>query len=162
MNTTRHGAMARIADTCADDAEVLALSAIRMIAAGYSTGNVECWDMAYTGAERVLPTEAAGRLVASLTVLVRALRTERVADWHFMPATCCRVTRDEESVVRLLNAVRGGAAPAVRRAALDVTGMPISAHLQSAAQVVARLLDEVSGTLTTRAPRHPEVSVQLH
>lgn len=162
MITVRAEAMVELAEICTDDAEVLALSAIRMIAAGYSTGDVNCWDMAYSGAERVLVPEAAGRLVACLTMLVRALRTERVDEWHFMPVTCCRVTRDEAKVLRLLRAARAGAAQPLLRAASDVAGTALSPHLQASAEIVARVLDEVSEALVSGARQRQNASARLH
>lgn len=162
MNDTRPGAMRGITEACADDAEVLALSALRMIAAGYSTGDVACWDMAYTGVERVLRPEAAGRLVASLTTLFRAVRAERPAEWRFMPATCCRVTTDEEGIIRLLAAARRGTAPHVARAGAEVTGASASPHLRDAAGAAGRVLDEVAGELAARGAPHRQASARLH
>ncbi len=85
MNLYRHDAMMKITDACADEAEVLALSTIRLVAAGYSTGDVACWDMAYAQTENLLAPAMAGRLVAVITTLIRAIRAERAAEWRFLP-----------------------------------------------------------------------------
>lgn len=139
--------MAKVADACADDAEVLALSTLRMIAAGYSTGDVACWDMAFARAERVLCVETAGRLVASVATLVRAVRAERPDPWSFMPVTCCRVTGDEAMIVRLMTVSRGGASHEIAAAACDVTGRNVSSSLETAARVVAQALEEAASAL---------------
>lgn len=47
MTLLRHSPTAKVADACADEAEVLALATLRMVVASYSTGDVACWDMAY-------------------------------------------------------------------------------------------------------------------
>jgi hypothetical protein len=43
--------MRRVADACRDEAEILALSVARFVAAGYMTGDIACWDAAFNGAE---------------------------------------------------------------------------------------------------------------
>lgn len=162
MIVTRPGPMARVTDACADDAEVLALSTLRMIAAGYSTGDVACWDMAYAGAERLLRPEIAGRLVASVTTLVRAVRAERPQAWSFMPVTCCRVTGDEATIVRLMTVSRGGDPLAITAAASDVTGRDASSCLETAARIVAQVLEEAAGALVEQEPAKCRRPAALH
>ena len=72
-----HNAMPRVADVCGDDADVLALSVVRFVAAGYMTRDVACWDAAFDGAERLLGPDEGGRFVACAVGIVRALRAER-------------------------------------------------------------------------------------
>lgn len=147
--------MPKLADVCADDAEVLALSCVRLIAAGYATGDVACWDLAHTGVERVLGAEGAGPLVAGLTTLVRALRSERRAEWRFLPATCCRVTQDEEHLVRLMAAARADDPKAAARAAVDLTGNPASPQLEMAMRITARALEDTAQLLRFTPPARP-------
>lgn len=96
----------RIADICADDAEVLALSILRFVAAGYMTSDVACWDAAYDAAERVLGPVEGTQVVAAMTGIMRAIRCERAGEWAFMPATCCRATADENQLIDLINCAR--------------------------------------------------------
>ena len=162
MTKTRHDAMASVATACADEAEVVALSIIRMIAAGYATGDVACWDEAYAGAEDILPPEAAGALVASLTVLIRSLRAERSTAWSFLPATCCRVTRHEEDILRLLTAGRRGDPLAIAEAGSALTGAAVPPRLHGAVHVAGRALNEVAGELAKTRPTTHRASASWH
>ena len=162
MTKTRHDAMASIATACADEAEVVALSIIRMIAAGYATGDVACWDEAYAGAEDILDPEAAGTLVASLTVLVRSVRAEHSAAWSFLPATCCRVTRHEESLLRLLAAGRREDPLAIAEAGSALTGAAVPPRLRGAVNIAGRALNEVAGRLAKTRPTHHGASANRH
>ena len=58
MTPSDHAAMRRVADVCGDEADILALSVARFVAAGYMTSDVACWNAAFDGAEQLLgPTE---------------------------------------------------------------------------------------------------------
>jgi hypothetical protein len=46
--------LARLADVCRDEIEVLAISISRFVAAGYLTGEVACWDAGHDRAEEIL------------------------------------------------------------------------------------------------------------
>src|SRR3954468_1112265 len=52
--TNTHGRMPNVAEVCADEAQMLALSITRFIAAGYMTQDVACWDAGRQCAEEVL------------------------------------------------------------------------------------------------------------
>jgi len=59
--TGTHDQLPTIAETCAHEAQVLALSITRFIAAGYMTQDVACWDAGCQRAEEVLgPANAPG------------------------------------------------------------------------------------------------------
>ena len=159
MTAVRRHQVRSVADVCGDPAEVLALSITRFIAAGYATGDVACWDAAYSGAEHVLGQEPGGRLVASLTGLIRAIRAERSGGWMFMPASCCRVTADEEAIVRLLAIARDGDLRSIGRAAAAFAGSGSAPCTEAAARVAASVLDDVAAALPAQeplraAPRH--------
>jgi hypothetical protein len=110
-------ALPKLADVCRDDIEILAMSISRFIAAGYMTSDVACWDAGHDLAERKLGPIAGPRLVASMASVIRALRAERIEPWHFMPANCCRVTRDELELVKLLSLGRTGSKTLINAAA---------------------------------------------
>src|SRR3954454_3266186 len=93
--TGPHDQLPTVSEACAHEAQVLALSITRFIAAGYMTQDVACWDAGCQCAEEVLEPVEAHRLVAAIIGVMRALRSERQQPWQFMPATCSRVTRDE-------------------------------------------------------------------
>src|SRR5215217_5041437 len=105
--TGPHDQLPTVAEACANEAQVLALSVTRFIAAGYMTQDVACWDAGCQRAGEVLGPVNAPRLVAAMIGVMRALRAERKQPWQFMPATCCRVTRDEISLLRALCDAQG-------------------------------------------------------
>ncbi len=155
MVEARHGATASIADACADEAEVLALWVIRMVAAGYATGDVACWDAAYAGAGEVLEPGPAGALVAHLTMLVRTVRDARPRGESFLPATCCRVTHHEAAFLKLLSASRRNDEPTVADAGSALTGGAMTPRLHGAANVAARATDEAASRLAEKPVRRP-------
>ena len=139
-----HRALRRVADVCGDEADILALSVARFVAAGYMTSDVACWNAAFDGAEQLLGATEGCRFVACVVAIVRALRAEREDDWSFMPASCCRVTGHECALVNLINRGR-------RRLWTDLE--------EAAAELTGREADPVSsrrsGRLSERSMRRP-------
>ena len=158
----RHDELWRVTDVCADPAEILALSIIRFVAAGYSTGDVGCWDAAYTGAEQVLAAEPGSRLVAALTLLIRAIRTERIGGWMFMPATCCRVTSDEMAILRLIAAARDGDPRSIGDAAAQIANRGTASLTEAAAHVVGAVVDDIAAALPAQASARRAPRTHLH
>jgi hypothetical protein len=144
--------MNRMADICADDAEVLALSILRFVAAGYMTSDVACWDAAYDTAERVLGPVEGPQLVAAMTALVRAIRRERDGDWCFMPATCCRATADELQLIGLIGSARRGLHAEVREKAEALTGGQPASRLCESTVAAADRLNAVQVGLALESP----------
>jgi hypothetical protein len=128
----QHERAPRVAEVCAEDVDVLALSVVRFVASGYMTGDVACWDAAHDGAERLLGPAEGSDLVAALVGVMRAIRRERTEDWRFMPATCCRVTADERALVDLLAQGRQGAWEAVAAGAARLAGRSEAPGLSAA------------------------------
>lgn len=147
-----HDQLLPLAAVCADDAEVLAVSVARFIAAGYMTGDAACWDAAHQGAERPLGPVEGPRFVGVIAGLMRAIRAERNADWRFLPATCCRVTADERGLVALIALGRRGPSDALRHAAAELAGTTDAPRLTATASAVAALLDQVQPVLSTAQP----------
>ena len=140
MSQAAHDRMPLIAEVCADDADVLALSISRFVAAGYMTGDIACWDAAYDAAENALGPNDGPQLIARLTAVMRGLRAERQSDWRFMPATCCRVTADEEHLVALLQRAREARWAEVDARAASLAGVPAAPRLASAVRFAAAAL----------------------
>jgi hypothetical protein len=145
--------MNRMADICADDAEVLALSVLRSVAAGYMTSDVACWDAAYDAAERVLGPVEGPQFVAAMTAIVRAIRRERDGDWCFMPATCCRATADEHQLIGLIGSARRGLHADVREKAEALTGGQPASRLCASMAAAADRLNAVQVGLALESPR---------
>ena len=141
----------RVTDVCGDDADVLTLSVVRFVAAGYMTSDVACWDAAFDGAERLLGVEEGGRLVACAVGIVRALRAERDRDWSFMPATCCRVTGHECALVALIGRGRRCLWEEVAREAAAITGRESAPRLVSAIRAAVAAIDAAAERLDTGA-----------
>jgi hypothetical protein len=108
MTPRTHDRLPLLTDVCPDDAAVLALSVLRFVAAGFSTGDVTCWDTAFNGAERVLGPGRGPCCVAAMITLMRSIRAEYSGDLSFMPISCSRVTEHEQSVVELIELARAG------------------------------------------------------
>jgi hypothetical protein len=142
----------RIADICADDAEVLGLSILRFVAAGYMTSDVACWDAAYSAAERMLGPIEGPQIVAAMTGIMRALRREREGDWAFMPATCCRATADEYQLIGLIHCARRGLHADLQDKAEALTG---GQPAQSLCACVTAAADRLNALRFNPAPRIP-------
>lgn len=157
---SKHAPMPRVAEVCGDDAEVLALSVARFVAAGYMTRDIACWDAAFDGAETLLGAEAGGRFVSGIVGVVRALRAERADDGPFMPATCCRLTGHECALVGLIGRGRRRLWGEVERGAAAITGRPEAPRLVAALRAAVGPIDEAAGRLG--ASKRRPVGAALH
>lgn len=149
----------RVADVCGDEAEILALSVARFVAAGYMTSDVACWNAAFDGAEQLLGPAEGCRFVACVVAIIRALRAEREDDWSFMPASCCRVTRHECALVQLINRGRRRLWTDLEEAAAEITGREAAPRLVAAVRAAVEPLDAAAQRL---APAAAHSGVVLH
>jgi hypothetical protein len=152
--------VSRIAEIGADDAEVLALSVLRFVAAGYMTSDVARWDAAYDAAERVLGPVEGPQLVAAMTGIMRAIRCERGGDWVFMPATCCRATADEYQLIGLINCARRGLLADLREKAESLMRGQSASSLCASVTAAADKLNILRFVLALRTPR--PVNAAIH
>jgi hypothetical protein len=157
MNTSipSAGAVLRpVSEACRDEAEVLALSVARFVAAGYMTGDIACWDAAFNGAEELLGADEGGRFVAGVVGIVRALRVEHDGDWSFMPASCCRLTGHECALVALINRGRRGPWDELAQEAATLAGRPTAPRLTAAVRAAADTINAAAQRLLppTRGP----------
>ncbi len=151
--------MRRVADICGDEADILALSVARFVAAGYMTSDVACWNAAFDGAEQLLgPTEGC-RFVACVVAIIRALRAERDGDWSFMPASCCRVTGHECALVTLINRGVSASGRIWRRPPPRFTGREAAPRLVAAVRAAVGPLDAAAQRL---APASCPAGAVLH
>ena len=146
-----HTAMQRVVDVCKDEADILALSVARFVAAGYMTSDVACWNAAFDGAEQLLGPADGCRFVASVVAIVRALRAEREDDWSFMPASCCRVTGHECALVALIGRARRRLWADLEEAAAAITGREAAPLLVAAVRAAVATLDEAAERLAEKA-----------
>jgi hypothetical protein len=138
---------------CADQAEVLALSLTRFIAAGSMTADAACWDAAHACAEECLGWVAGPRLVAALAGVMRAIQVERQAPWSFMPASCCRITDDEADLIAALQRARRLDRHALGEVSRRVAGTEAAPRLVAALEAAAETL-EAAAPLLAVAPAH--------
>ncbi|MDP4021845.1 hypothetical protein Q8W71_04335 [Methylobacterium sp. NEAU 140] len=157
-----HATLRRVADVCGDEADVLALSVARFVAAGYMTCDVACWDAAFDGAEQLLGPAEGPRFVAGVVGIVRALKAERAEDWSFMPASCCRLTGHECALVALIGRGRRRAWDDVADGAAALAARPAAPRLEAAVRAAAETIDMAATRLAgIRAPARPAAAV-LH
>ena len=143
--------MQRVADVCGDEADILALSVARFVAAGYMTSDVACWNAAFDGAEQLLGPAEGCRFVACVVAIVRALRVEREEDWSFMPASCCRVTGHECALVALIGRGRRRLWSDLEEAAAEITGREAAPRLVAAVRAAVTTLDAAAERLAPAA-----------
>jgi hypothetical protein len=152
-------ALQRVIDVCGDEAEILALSVARFVAAGYMTSDVACWNAAFDGAEQLLGPAEGCRFVACVVAIIRALRAEREEDWSFMPASCCRVTGHEGALVYLINRGRRRLWADLEEAAAEITGRDAAPRLVAA---VRAAVDPLEAAAERLAPASCRGGVVLH
>ncbi|HEX2727378.1 MAG TPA: hypothetical protein VHN20_16270 [Beijerinckiaceae bacterium] len=155
-------AMPSLADVCADEAEMLAVSVSRFIAAAHMTSDAACWDAAYNCVETILGADEGPLFVAGIAGLMRALRFERDAPWHFLPAPCCRLTRDEETLVELLAMARHQQGREVERVAARLAGSGTAPRLVAAAHRGAIAIDRAARCLGAPHDRFAPATAALH
>jgi hypothetical protein len=151
-NPPAHATMRRVADVCGDEADILALSVARFVAAGYMTCDVACWDAAFDGAEQLLGPCEGGRFVACVVGIVRALKLEREGDWSFMPASCCRLTGHECALVALIARGRRRDWDAVARAAAAIAEREAAPRLTAAVRAAAGPIEAAAARLAPERP----------
>jgi hypothetical protein len=161
MDGKPHDILPTVAKVCNDDAEVLALSILRFVAAGYLTSDVACWDAAHDGAERLLGTVAGPQMVALMTGIMRAIRREREGDWRFMPAPCCRVTEDEQRLIELIALARSGCRKDLETGAAVLMRRETAPGLSDAVWAASSMLSSTSGRLVAAASERDK-TVVLH
>jgi hypothetical protein len=138
------GGLRPVAEACRDEAEILALSVARFVAAGYMTGDIACWDAAFNGAEELLGADEGGCFVARVVGVVRALRDEHEGDWSFMPASCCRLTGHECALVALIGRGRRGPWDELAQEAAALAGRPTAPRLTAAVRAAAEAIDSAA------------------
>jgi len=83
-------------------AEVFLLVAFRCWLAGYETGDVACWELAWQGVSQTVQLADAKRIVAELAQFTRVFRKTLACRFVYLPHCCARVTVDERLAVQLI------------------------------------------------------------
>ncbi|MXQ14229.1 hypothetical protein [Microvirga makkahensis] len=161
MDRQKHAPLPKLTEVCTDQAEVLALTITRFIAAGYMTQDAACWDAGHQCAEEALGYVDGPRLVAAMAGVMRALRVERQQPWHSMPASCCRTTRDEIELMAALSQARIANTTALATSMQILTGQDEAPRLTTALRVAAETLASLGPPLTV-PPTRSAVPTILH
>jgi hypothetical protein len=162
MDRIEHAPLPKLTEVCTDEAEVLALTITRFIAAGYMTQDVACWDAGHQCAEEALGFVNGPQLVAAMAGVMRALRVERQGPWQFMPATCCRVTQDEVSLLTALTQARVADATALATSMRVLTGQDEAPRLTAALRAAAETLQCLGPSLAAASSPRPTMPTTLH
>jgi hypothetical protein len=104
------------------DAEVFFLTAFRCWLAGYETGDVACWELAWQGASRLLPLADVKRTIVEVGQFTRMFRQTLGRSFTYLPYCCGRVTAEECLAVQLVGAAQRGELVAAGQLAHRLTG----------------------------------------
>jgi hypothetical protein len=162
MDRNEHAPRPKITEVCTDQAEVLALAVTRFIAAGYMTQDVSCWDAGHQCAEEALGYVDGPRLVAAMAGVMRALRVERHGPWQFMPATCCRVTQDEVTLLTALAQARIADPSTLATSMRVLSGRDEAPRLTAALKAAAETLQSLGPSRATPPSVRPAMLTTLH
>ncbi|SFV37476.1 hypothetical protein [Hyphomicrobium facile] len=120
--------------------ENVTLDIFRCLCEVYTTGSAQPWEIAMKEAEAKLGPAEGPLLVARVTALLRALRSERKVGFSYLSIGCQHVSPDELSVSGLLKAARSGNESALDRGLkLLVEDPQAPARTQFAARALASM-----------------------
>ncbi|WP_082072764.1 hypothetical protein [Hyphomicrobium sp. 99] len=120
--------------------ESITLDVFRCLCEVYTTGSAQPWEIAMKEAEEKLGTGEGPVLVARVTALLRALRSERKIGFSYLSVGCQHVSPDELAVSGLLKAARARDESALERGLkLALDGPQASVRTQFAVRALASL-----------------------
>jgi hypothetical protein len=120
--------------------ENLTLEIFRCLCEVYTTGSAQPWEIAMKAAEEKLGPAEGPLLVARVTALLRALRSERKVGFSYLSIGCEHVSPDELAVSGLLKAARSGNERALERGLKLLVEDPLApARTQFAARALASM-----------------------
>lgn len=93
--------------------ERLVVDGYRYWMAGYETGGIRPWELAWTLYVNELGPRDGGAALSALAQWIQALRTSSLEPRQFFPFQCRRLCRDECLAVSLIAAIQNGEVPCV-------------------------------------------------
>ncbi len=102
--------------------ERLVIEGFRRWMAGYDTGDIQCWELAWNFYARELGPKEARLAISELSCWVRAIRTGANRSVCLFPYGCKRLCRDECMAVSMLAGVQHGDESALKAAASELVG----------------------------------------
>lgn len=127
-----------------DPVEILIMRLMRSFMTGYTSGNIMHWDRAMPLAEDTMGVEVAPLFHGHVLALVRAVRFERMVDFHFQGAFCHGISEDEVDFLTLLQATRHGEEEIVNLLAARFARNPDTSGIRFTMRAVVDLIRRVS------------------
>lgn len=147
--------------------EGLALAVLRCLCASFGSRTTLGWERAHDLAEAALGLSDGPALVAHLTALLRAVRSERARCFSYMATDCptCsqRITDDELLIVLLLRAAQGGRRKRIARLAASLAQRPEAPRIDAAATALGGALAAYALCIELQLPdkRPPEGAAEI-
>jgi hypothetical protein len=136
--------------------EGLALAVLRHLCACFGSRTTLGWERAHDLAEAALGLSDGPALVAHLTALLRAVRSERAQCFSYMATDCptCgqRITDDELLIVLLLRAAQGGRRKRIAQLAASLAQRPEAPRTDAAATALGGALAAYALSIELRLP----------
>lgn len=102
--------------------ERLVVEGFRRWMAGYDTGDIQCWEMAWNLYAKALGPKEARLAITELSCWVRAIRGGTTRRMCVFPYGCKKLCRDECMAVSMLAGVQHGDECALKAAAFQLVG----------------------------------------
>lgn len=116
--------------------------------AGYETGEIACWEQAWTAYADTLGTADAKRALGDLSCWVRAIRGSAQRRIETFPPGCRGFCRDECVAISMIASCQHNACPALRACAFTLLGCPAIDAVVEGAESFAATLRSVAQVLS--------------
>jgi hypothetical protein len=130
------------------DAEVFLLTALRCWLAGYETGDIACWELAWEGVRRQKPLVHTKRIIAELGQFTRVFRQTLTCRFVYLPYCCGRITDEECLALKLVACAQQGELIRAGQLAHKLSNNDDHADLVGAASDLGDALKQAALTLT--------------
>jgi len=132
----------------ASQADRLVVEGMRRWMAGYATGEIGCWEMAWSLFERELGPARARRPVSELSCFARAVHTHGARRFCLFPYDCPKTCQDECLLVGVVAAAQSGRSAEAADLCAAIVSREGAGETMYAAAEFARSLTECDLTLT--------------
>jgi hypothetical protein len=116
--------------------------------AGYVTGDIACWEHAWTTYANVLGPADAKRALGDLSCWVRSIKGRAQRRIETYPPGCRGFCRDECVAISMIASCQHRACPALRACAFALLGCPLIDDVVEGAECFAATLSSVSQVLS--------------
>lgn len=116
--------------------------------AGYDTGEIQCWEQAWTTYSDILGPSNAKRALGDLSCWVRSIKGHAQRRIQTFPPGCRGFCRDECVAISMIASCQHNACPAMRACAFTLLGCPMIDEVVHGAENFAATLRSVSQVLS--------------